>query len=171
MLLFSPSQAMLPTVVVLLFGVVTWTVPSALAQTELCRCTAKFEHFYDDRRRALREQQDRTLLFQTKAYDYSDYYIDDDGYYIVEGVRVLPDDDPACSGNTNRSFSSQLYAKIFGNGRNLGEEDEDELIADEEPHRALMGMMSSYGYSDDYYSYGKGKVSGWKHCLYCCVNA
>jgi hypothetical protein len=56
-LLVSPAaHAMLPSTLVV-FGIIAWTIPTALAQTELCRCAAKFEHFYNDRRRGLREQQ------------------------------------------------------------------------------------------------------------------
>jgi hypothetical protein len=97
------------------------------------------------------------------TYDYTDYYIDDDGYYIVEGVRVLPDDDPACAEeDDNHSYSSLLFSRIFGNSRHLGEEGNEMIMDEEESHRALMGMMgmmSSSGYSDDYYFVGKGKVS------------
>jgi hypothetical protein len=153
---------MIPTTVVsLLFLGVAAFFPTALAQsTELCRCAAKFEHLYD--RRVLREHQERNLPFYHRAYNYTGYYVDDDGYYIVEGVRVLPDDDPACVDDTaqQRSYPSRLFFQIFGN-RNLEEETDASFVEeeeDEEPHRALMGMMSSYGYSDDYYTYGKGKV-------------
>jgi hypothetical protein len=152
-------STVVPTTVVLmlLLGVVS-VLPTVVAQsTTLCRCAAQFEHFYD--RRALREQQERHLPFLHGAYNYTGYYVDDNGYYIVEGVRVLPDDDPACIDDNRRSYSSSLFHKIFGN-RNLEGESIEEK-EDEEPQRALMGMMgmmSSYGYSDDYYSYGKGKV-------------
>ena len=159
----------------------------------LCRCTAKFEHFYD--RRSLMQQQrlpvlpvdgDRSLSFRNYAYDYSDYYIDDDGYYVVEGVRVLPDDDPACDGSaddeeragsdTTRPYKRDgILARVFGQGRSLlnidydDEEEEDGMVEDRPLQlRTLMGMMggsggmmssSSSDPSDDYYNYyGKGKV-------------
>ena len=158
---------------------------TTLAQdTELCRCTAKFEHFYD--RRSLMQQQqrqqkegDRSLVFSNNAYD---YYIDDDGYYIVEGVRVLPDDDPACDGSADDEQRTKsdtapaaaptkregILAKVFGQGRSLFEHDEEHDMEEDHPLtlRTLMGMMggsgmmssSSDGGSDDYYNYSKGKV-------------
>jgi len=49
-----------------------------------CRCEAEFENFYG---RRLREAS-RKLSY---PYDYSDSYVDSDGYSIVEGVRVLPE--------------------------------------------------------------------------------
>ena len=94
---------------------------SVYAQTELCRCTAKFEHFYDNRRTLLRD--DRSLSFRNYVYDYSDYYIDDDGYYIVEGVRVLRDDDPACDDEYD-DRSDSVLGKIFGY-RVLNDNDEE----------------------------------------------
>jgi hypothetical protein len=151
---------------------------STLAQdTELCRCTAKFEHFYD--RRSLiqqpQEEGDRSLTFSNYAYDYKDYYIDDEGYYVVEGVRVLPDDDPACDGSADDEKTTPykrdgILARVFGQGRSLFEHDEDEEDMEEElPQqlRTLMGMMgmmggsgkassSSSDPSDDYYNYGDG---------------
>jgi hypothetical protein len=137
------------------------------AQTDLCRCTANFEHFYD-RRRNLRDDhvEGRTLAFKNYVYDYSDYYIDDDGYYIVEGVRVLPDEDPACIEDDNdKSTTKRVFARIFGKRNLVHALELDETNQDEnrEQQRTLMGMMSEY--TDDYYfdelevdGYGKGKV-------------
>ena len=63
-------------------------------RVDLCRCEAKFEYFYSDRR--LQSEADRELSYGL-GYDYGDTYVDSDGFYIVEGVRVLPDSNPACS--------------------------------------------------------------------------
>ena len=163
---------------------------SIVAQgVDLCRCTAKFEHFYD--RRSLiqqppseNEEEDRSLAFSNYAYDYKNYYIDDAGYYVVEGVRVLPDDDPACDDSaddevrtTSSSASSDttpattpykrdgILARVFGQGRSLYEPDEEDEqdLSQAQQLRTLMGMMSggsgkgsssSDGGSDDYYNYG-----------------
>lgn len=159
---------------------------------ELCRCTAKFEHFYD--RRSLIQQQseeeDRSLAFRNYAYDYKDYYIDDDGYYVVEGVRVLPDDDPACDGSADDEKRTEsdtkpykrdgILARVFGQGRSLFKDDEEdeEDMKDENPQqlRTLMGMMggsgktSPDGGSDDYYNYADdGYYSKGKVCIGPCT--
>jgi hypothetical protein len=162
------------------------------AAPDSCRCTADFEHFYA--RRALQEQpqsqldEERSLLFKNHGYDYKGYYIDDDGYYVVEGVKVLPDDDPACNGSKDIRSGAKadkaaakpykrdgILARVFGHGRSLlsdneideDEEHEETVDVDEEEdvetqQRALMGMMSSKGYYqysyDDDGYYGNGKV-------------
>jgi hypothetical protein len=153
---------------------------------DLCRCTAKFEHFYD--RRSLLQQspreveEDRSLLFSNDAYDYDVYYVDDNGYYVIDGVRVLPDDDPACDGSEDDAATAAphkrdgILARVFGQGRSLVEPEEVHNMEEEEDGqdipqlRTLMGMMSSGGMMsssdsgyDDYYNYGddgysKGKV-------------
>jgi hypothetical protein len=177
---------------VLLLTVTVATQTSAQTTApELCRCTAKFEHFYNRRNLlSIQQQEDRTLLFENYAYDYTGYYIDDNGYYVVEGVRVLPNDDPACSGGDDdylRTDSANdavaydeatsppnqrtgILAKVFGTGRSLfdvysGEENEESSNQDEfEPEqRTLMGMMGGMMSSSDEY-YGKGKVR-----LYLCI--
>jgi hypothetical protein len=51
----------------------------------MCRCQAYFEDFYADRRRRLQNSY---------PYDYSDSYQDDDGYFVVEDIKVLN-----CRGN------------------------------------------------------------------------
>ena len=149
--------------------------------TEQCRCAASFEHFYDRRSLSQQQQQaeegDRSLAFSNYAYNYKGYYVDDEGYYIVEGVRVLPDDDPACDGiaDDENRVSAQgsdttpfkregILAKVFGSGRSLSldEQDVEEDKVEEQPSqlRSLMGMMSSYYYGDDGYSGGKGGKGG-----------
>jgi hypothetical protein len=177
------------TALVLLIAVFT----TAAQDIELCRCTAKFEHFYDQRlliQQQLHEEGDRSL----DAYDNKDYYINDDGYYVVEGVRVLPDDDPVCvdSADDEARVGSDttpapapykrdgILAKVFGQGRSLLESDEDYDKDADRPLqlRTLMGMMGrkrmmggkrmmSSSSHDDYYTDGmdnsKGKVSVFCH--------
>jgi hypothetical protein len=175
-------------------------VPTVVAQDpiELCRCTAKFEHFYSHRslmqqQQELPEDGDRALSFSNYAYDYKDYYIDEEGYYIVEGVRVLPDDDPACLESADDEEDEErvrsdtapasapattpykrdgILARVFGHGRSLMEIDEEEDMDEDRSLllRTLMGKMGGKGgkgYDDDYYSYGsdygKGKVRDYGH--------
>lgn len=78
-----------------------------------CRCQASFEHFYNDRRRHLGRY----------PYDYRRSYVDVDGNYIVNGIRVLPNSDPACSGTR---ANNRIWRYIFGNhNRRLSEVDEN----------------------------------------------
>lgn len=149
---------------------------------DLCRCAAEFEHFYD--RRSLSQQSpreleaERSLQFSNNAYDYDDYYVDDNGYYIIEGVRVLHDDDPACDGSATTAPHKRngILARVFGQGRSLLEQENEKYSEEQEEEegvpqlRTLMGMMSGGGMMsssdsgyDDYYNYGddgysKGKV-------------
>ena len=66
------------------------------AQIELCRCAADFEQFYD-----VNSHRDTSKITTTKSiqypYNYNDHYIDQDGYVIVEGIRVLSDSSTACA--------------------------------------------------------------------------
>jgi hypothetical protein len=165
-MLFASSKLSVATMVSTLVSgslVAFLAIGTAAAQgtTDLCRCTANFEHFYDRRRRHNRNVRD----LKNYVYDYSDYYMDDDGYYIVEGVRVLPDDDPACmeEADDDVSTTKRVFARIFG-PRNLVhklELDETNLYENREQQRTLMGMMSRY--NDDYYfndNEGKGGMTG-----------
>jgi hypothetical protein len=131
-----------------LFALIAIGTATAQGTTDLCRCTAYFEHFYDRRRRHNRNSRD----LNNYVYDYSDYYIDNDGYYIVEGVRVLPDDDPACmEADDDVSTTQRVFARIFG-PRHLIHElelDETNQEVNREPQRTLKVMMSRY--NDDYY--------------------
>lgn len=168
---------------------------TALAQDiKLCRCTAKFERFYDRRslmQKQRQEEGDHSLTFRIYPYDYKDYYVDVDGYYVVEGLRVLPDDDPACdNGSTydNERTESDtapapykrdgILATVFGPGRSLFEHDEEHRMDEDRPlHlRTLMGMTggsdktsSSSDPSDDYYKYGADGKYYKGHVRICCV--
>lgn len=102
------SVKSLPLVVLAALGMVN-------AQQQ-CRCQASFEHFYKDRRRQLGRYR----------YDYQRSYVDVDGNYIVNGVRVLPNSDPACSSSR---ASNRIWKYIFGNhNRRLSEVDENWTI-------------------------------------------
>ena len=155
---------------------------------DLCRCTADYEHFYD--RRSLLQQSpsrevegDRALLFS----NYDNYYVDDDGYYVIDGVKVLPDDDPACDDSADDAAPYKrdgILARVFGQGRSLFDQEEEQYDEDQEKEedipqlRTLMGMMSGSGMMsssdsghDDYYNYyddgySKGKVSFFQQKAY-----
>lgn len=99
-----------------------------------CRCEAEFENFYGRRLRDV----SRKLSY---PYDYSDSYVDSDGYSIVEGVRVLPEYEchatsvfasrgggvAKSSSQTNNALSGWLG--MFGNrllGEQEGSDEEDD---------------------------------------------
>ena len=113
----------------------------ASAETK-CRCEAECENFYN--RRRLREASPRDL--HNTPYDYSSAYVDEQGYTIVEGVRVLPANEcpatghpaemkwgdnvaRASGGGAMPSSTSDVLAGwlgIFGGGgRNLADEDRE----------------------------------------------
>jgi len=143
---------------------------------ELCRCEAEFEMFYD-RRRLLKgpavlnapPHGSREL-----SYRYDDSYVNDDGYYVVNGVVVLPSDSDFCIDQPVRPHSASIenFMALFGGRRDLMEEagdydddEEDEDMEEEmeagEVHRNLKGSSSSKskgGGGDYYYGKGKGKV-------------
>jgi hypothetical protein len=66
-----------------------------LQDNELCRCEASCEHFYS------RWAPRNSMSSYDYRYDYTTAYLDTNGYYIIEGVRVLPSDNGTCSGNRN----------------------------------------------------------------------
>lgn len=55
-----------------------------LGGTALCRCQAEFEHFYDRRLQQLDESTSATV-----TYRYGEVHIDHEGYYHVDGIKVL----------------------------------------------------------------------------------
>lgn len=98
----------------------------------------------------------------------NDSYVNDDGYYVVNGIVVLPGDSDYC--RPQRSKSIEHFMALFGGDRrdlmveaptddynDEGEDAEEEERDVEEAHRNLKGSSSSsdYGY---YYGWGKGKV-------------
>jgi len=104
----------------------------AVRDTNLCRCEAPYEHLYA-----------RRLAYYQN--DYSRTHIDDDGYYIIDGVRVLPTYDDACVGR-------------FGNRRALEERDDED--PDVEPLRALKSKGSKSK---------RSSKSRKKYCESCCI--
>jgi hypothetical protein len=132
----------------------------------------------------LREGDERRL--QNKfayPYDYGTAYLDDSGYYIVEGVRVLPKNDPVCDyrgsarapggrdtdgllglirGNYNNGNGGNgSSGSIWGGGnRHLEEQVKEERKLQKEEdvkdQRVLAKSKAKSSYYDDYY-YGRGR--------------
>ena len=144
----------------------------AVRAGDYCRCEADFERFYD-RRRLL--EGGRIL-----ATVNPDYYVNDDGYYVVDGITVLPNDSDQCSahgGVTTRTANIALFFSSFGNHRGLLDKayaDDDQIIrkdeiekveTDDEEHavaamRNLKGGSKSGSKKNYYYYGGKGKGKG-----------
>jgi hypothetical protein len=123
------------------------------------------------------EELNRSLARRKSPYD----YIDDNGYYVVDGVRVLPDDDSACNGSKEDMVPAPspadapyqregILANVFGHGRSLLEDDVDHHLEKDQSQylRTLKkGKMHGKGKTtftadqvDDYYNYdsvGKGR--------------
>jgi hypothetical protein len=120
-------------------------------QTSMCRCQAYFEEFYADRRRRLQTSY---------PYDYSDAYQDDDGYFVVEDIKVIN-----CRGNAplrsvsnvkdtfdNLRVASRGVIKGKNGDRNLS----NDVVSSSEGHREL-GMGGKGGKGGKGYGYsGKG---------------
>lgn len=137
---------------------------------DYCRCEAEFEHFYD--RRQLLESG---RILETGNHD---HYVNDDGYYVVDGIVVLPNDCDQCSayaGVRTRTATVDHFMSIFGNHRDLldkNDADDNQAIrkyenekggateGDEEKVAVLRNLKGS---SKSYYFYGgtgKGKGKG-----------
>jgi hypothetical protein len=127
----------------------------------LCRCPDATEDFYAHRESVLStggasacsemldsRSSSASQDMASTTYDYTDVYQDDEGFYIVEGVRVLPLFDPACQ---EASTFGQVGSSGRGSSLDLDGDEETEV----EVQRGLMGMMGSKGYG--YYGKGKGK--------------
>lgn len=94
----------------------------AVRPGRFCRCEAEFERFYD-RRRLLESGR---ILATVKH----GFYVNDAGYYVVDGITVLPDDRDECSANpgaTTRTANIDYFMSRFGNHRELL----DKIDADE----------------------------------------
>ena len=94
------------------------------SETPLCRCEASFERLYDRRHRHLLEGFDRGLKNSASdsfPYDYGTAYINDEGYFVIDGVVVLPDDNELCQAfdHDNRV---KAWMTLFGEHRNLKED-------------------------------------------------
>jgi len=81
---------------------------------QYCRCEAAFESFYA--RRRLREGSRQ--LGSSYPYDYSDSYVDAEGYSIVEGVRVVPADECEALGGSVGSLIRNGNAGTGGGSGN-----------------------------------------------------
>jgi hypothetical protein len=141
--LSSKSNAVLSltTFVVLVLMV---AIETTAQYTERCRCIAKFENFYNRRRLLSQQQQQRThnderdLALKIVAYDYTNYYIDRDGYYVVEGVTVLPSDDPLCNGNYYRTKTAS--ARI-GSNDNYRTKSASAVVDDTPSRTGILGLV------------------------------
>ena len=69
----------------------------SLQSTPLCRCEASYERLYSRRLNAGRNGQHRELV--DFDYDYSDAEMDENGFFVIDGVTVLPPTNPSCSSN------------------------------------------------------------------------
>lgn len=60
----------------------------------LCRCEASWEDFYYRRLEQQRDDVDAKEPSRQRSlyhhFDYTDAYLDNEGYYVIEGVKVLP---------------------------------------------------------------------------------
>jgi hypothetical protein len=143
---------LLTFIVVLLFA-------NDRALAMLCRCPDATEDLYAHRESVLStggasacsEMLDGSSSSagqgMASTYDYTDVYQDDEGFYIVEGVRVLPLFDPACQ-------EASTFEQVGSSGRSSSPEMDDDEETEVEVQRGLMGMMGSKGYG--YYGKGKG---------------
>jgi len=104
---------MLRRMKVLIAGFVLSTlvlVKAGVPRPLLCRCEHEEEHLYS-----------RRLVYYHP--DTTSYEIDVDGYFVLEGLRVLPSYEEPCSGEL--SFLSNLF------NRNLGaKETKDDTSSD-----------------------------------------
>jgi len=135
-------------------------------QYQQCRCEAEFERLYD--RRQLRGGSNRRDLAYVagQPYNYDGAYTNDQGYYVVEGVVVLPHDSKYCDDGPVSVFDKRNpWMASYGGHRNLLENDlEDEGDMEHHDPRILKGgsKRSKAGRNGGkkylYYYGGKGKV-------------
>lgn len=140
---------------------------------QYCRCEAEFERLYD--RRQLRGGSNgRDLAYVAgQPYKYDGAYTNDQGYYVVEGVVVLPNDSEYCDDGPVSVFDARHpWMASYGGHRNLLAEDlEDEEDMEHQDTRVLKGgsksskgskggrKSSKWGRKEYFYYYGgKGKV-------------
>lgn len=140
----------------------------------LCRCEASFERFYDRRHRLLEgfERGLKLSAVRNFPYDYDSAYTNDEGYFVIDGVIVLPDDSERCQ-DSNHDNRVKAWMTSFGDHRNLAERNLNEYSNKQWQSRALRGKgpgnngkMSGTvrndpnDYSQRYYFYGGGKANG-----------
>jgi hypothetical protein len=128
------------------------------ARETLCRCEAAFESLYDRRHRHLLQGFERGLKLSQQdgfPYDYGTAYTIDGGYFVIDGVIVLPDSSEICQDleeDSHQQYSRALRGKL--------------QIAQLGKRRGLKGVMSGAVGNDQrdssqgYYSYGEGKADG-----------
>jgi hypothetical protein len=141
----------------LLFAVVVKAEHSDLDHRELgqslCRCEAHGESLYPRRLDQETEVENENRQLSAMLSN---------GYYMVDGIRVLPASDTACSSGSFRN--RQLHHSYS----HMTEEDKEELEAELEQMDENEGIVRpdkmrklpySNGYGYGYYGYGYGKGS------------
>ena len=141
-----------------------------------CRCEAEFERFYGGRR-LLEGPTSRLLHSFSHHYDYQSAYVNDDGYYVVENIVVLPRNSKHCLTNDSGQSSIvavQNFMNMFGGGgRHLveeaarGTEHKERPRSTSELRGTQRGKRSSSSKQHYYFYGGKGKVSNPK--FKCCL--
>jgi hypothetical protein len=139
------------------------------AQPKLCRCEASFESLYDRRHRDLLLGLDRGLKLSTQngfPYDYGTAYTIDGGFFVIDGVIVLPENSKVCQALDQVTFGgrrsllvenlkedcSQHHSHALRGKLQIGQQEGKE--------RGLKGRMLGAVDSQGYYSYGGGKADG-----------
>lgn len=92
-----------------------FSVDRDLKDAMMCRCEASWESMYLGRR-ALEVTDGERQLFHHYAYD--EIYIDRDGYWHVDGVKVMPSNSEYCGSYTEQR--NRHHQSIFN--RNLVEQ-------------------------------------------------
>jgi len=139
---------------------------------EYCRCEAEFERFYG-RRRLLGGPTTRLVdISVTNSYhhyNYEDAFVNDQGYYVVENVIVLPGSNEKCDARpAGDHYDVDNFMNIFGGDRR-GLEGHDagvRVTPPRKPRELLRRNLSKVGKggknintSNVYNFYGrKGKV-------------
>ena len=80
------------------------------AQPKLCRCEASFESLYDRSHRDLLLDFDRGLKLSTQngfPYDYGTAYTIDGGFFVIDGVIVLPENSQVCQALDQGTFGGR----------------------------------------------------------------
>ena len=150
------------------FVVFSYALLGAVCAQEICRCEAEFERFYGKRR--LRESPTSRFL-HSYHYNYQNAYINNQGYYVVEDVVILPRESNHCAKEAegqplySQDVAVNNFKNIFGSGRRHLADQTAEYFGNEIDSRAARevrgtqrGKRSSS--KDYYYDYGgEGMVS------------
>lgn len=103
-----------------------------------CRCEAPFESLYDRRHRPLLEGLDRGLKLSLQdgfPYDYGTAYTIDVGYFVIDGVIVLPDSSEICQTLDHGNAGVMAWMEPLGRRRNLA------VDSNQQSSRALRGKL------------------------------